>query len=184
MKAYKIIIGIILTLIILLSFGAYLYPNHFNKFGNYTERGLSKNAILGSETSDVLKNINTILESETLGTLILKNNGKFYYFPSPYNFFDVNNPTTISYYEGYWYVPRRNIRFTTTKKVFNTIETKINYKNYEYFFDIEYLENDKSLKIDFSTFTPINDKFTEDEQNKFCISNKTIDNFLINKNLK
>jgi len=27
-------------------------------------------------------------------------------------------------------------------------------------------------------------KSTEDEQNKFCISNKTINNFLKNKNLK
>ncbi len=184
MKAYKIITSITLTIIILFSCGVYLYSNYFNKFGNYLERGLSENAILESETGDVLKNINAILESETLGTLILKKNGKFYYFPSPYNFFDVNNPTTISYYEGYWYVPRRSIRFTTTKKVFNTIETKINYKNNEYFFDIVYLENDKSLKIDYATFTPINDKTTEDEQNKLSINDKTINNFLKNKNLK
>lgn len=34
MKAYKIITSITLTLIILFSFGVYLYSNYFNKFGN------------------------------------------------------------------------------------------------------------------------------------------------------
>ncbi|MGB4437927.1 MAG: hypothetical protein WBJ13_01610 [Sedimentibacter sp.] len=75
MKAFKkttIFVLIIIFISTLFIAVPSLLKNYFNKFGNYFERGLGSNNILNTETSDIMENINTILENEDYGTLVIK----------------------------------------------------------------------------------------------------------------
>lgn len=159
----------------------YLYKNYFNKFGNYMGKGVGDNNILNSEISGVMENINTILENKDYGILVIKENGTFYYYPAEHDFFEVNSRNAF-YYKGLWYIPRDEIRFTVTKKVFKTPDKKPDYKDYEFFYSFDYSAEENSLGFDYKLFTEVDNDLTKNEPDKFHLRNETIELFLKNKN--
>ncbi len=183
-KLLIIIITFILTEVITIV----LFFNCFNKLGNYSQRGEPYKGKLASDVASaynlqVFQELNTIVTNEDYGEFILKRNGEFYYFPGEYNVLDYNEDNVYSY-QGYWYKPLYEIRFTVTRT--KTKSKKLNFKDLEYFCAFEYVNSenyafDDNLFIRAAEFKVLDNELTRGNNKRLRLDDSVIIEFLEQK---
>ncbi|WP_313340762.1 hypothetical protein [Sedimentibacter sp.] len=182
----KLSISIISVIIIYI-----IYINCFNLISNYAEKGYpGKHSAVAGPYGAYLKNLylslNTIIENDEYGILVVRKSGKFIYFPHK-NFIEPEKENVYKY-EGYWYLSDK-MKFTITRTTLNKSGFNLSFKDFEYSCKIyidynhEYFENNwfsDNLFINDIEFHPL-ENITENEKERLFLDDEIIDKFLKGK---
>lgn len=181
-KFMKILLFVALILIITFYI---IFANCFNLINNYFEKGYANKygavaGPIGAYERGLYSFINTIIENDDYGVLVIKNNGRFIYYPGYENLFETKEENVYKY-EGVWYLSDK-LRFTITRTTLNKYGFNLLFKDFEYTSKIHfnfikdgwYSDN---LFINGIEFQPV-EKITENQEKRLFLDNEIIDKFL------
>lgn len=105
-------------------------------------------------------------------------NGKFFYYPGEYNVFDYQEKNVFSY-QGYWYKPYSEIRFTVTRTKLRKSLFKLRFKDLEYFCSFHYANSgtysfNDNLMIRGTEFKVLDNELTEKSKEKLKLDDEII----------
>lgn len=180
----KIKLTVIIILLIVIFY--IIFANCFNLINNYSNKGYKFGLAadyVGAYRNALYTSINTIIENEDYGTFVIRNNGKFIYYPDNKNLFEAEKKY-IYKYEGFWYLSDK-LRFTITRTTLEKSGFNLLFKDFEYSCKIHFnfiKDNwfSDNLFINNIEFHPI-ENITGNEERRLLLDDEIIEKFLKEK---
>lgn len=190
MNKKKVILVILTTTFVVFMATTLIFFNCFNEIGNYAERGEPDRGHLAGDIASwynlyVYQDLNTIVTDKKYGEFVIMKNGEFFYYPGEYNVFDYQEKKVYSY-QGYWYKPYSEVRFTVTRTKLRESPFKLRFKDLEYFSSFNYVNSETysfndNLMIRGTEFKVLDNELTVGSKEKLKLDDNIIKEFLKQK---
>jgi len=190
MNKKKTTLVVLTTAFVVLMATTLIFFDFFSKIGNYAERGEPDKGHLAGDKASwynlyVYQELNTIVTDEKFGAFVIMKNGEFFYYPGEHNVLDYQENNVYSY-QGYWYKPYSEIRFTVIQTKLRKSFFKVRFKDLEYFCPFNYVNSgtysfNDNLMIRGTEFKVLDNELTEESKEKLKLNDKTIKEFLSQK---